>query len=130
MKNNKHRVSIGLCGFLLLLLCGGCLEKRDREAELEALIEETVEKRLERFREVHRQRCREDIMEEAQRITDSILIVETRRRQTRQRPERPEKPQLRRLRDSTAIGPILSPADSLPEAPDTLPKNSSESSSS
>lgn len=103
---------------LCLILAGGgssCLQERDRSAEVEALIQETIEERLANYERIRRERCREEILDEANRITDSLLIEEARSQKDTldrpPRPARPQKPEIRQLEDTTPVKPLL---------PDTL----------
>jgi len=102
---------------LLAGLLSACLQERDRSAEIAVLIEQNVEERLERYRRVRLERCREDLIEEATRLTDSILIAEARLEKSRSNrpipPPRPVRPETRRLDDSIAIKPLLPVDDTL-----------------
>lgn len=107
---------------LFILLVTGCLRERDRSAETEAIIQEAVRNRLETYEQVRMERCREDILEEANRITDSLMIVEARRQRDTSgrpsRPVRPEKPEFPVVEDTIPVRPLLPEEDSIP-SPDT-----------
>ena len=101
----------------------GCLKERDRDTEVQAKIEQTVEDRLVNYRKVRMERCRESIMEEATRVTDSLMIVEARMdKDLMDRPPippKPERPEILELQDTTPIKPLLANEDSL-SAVDTI----------
>lgn len=107
---------------LFILLVTGCLREHDRSAETEAIIQEAVRNRLETYEQVRMERCREDILEEANRITDSLMIVEARRQRDTSgrpsRPVRPEKPEFPVVEDTIPVRPLLPEEDSIP-SPDT-----------
>jgi hypothetical protein len=107
---------------LFLFFATGCLRERDRSAEVEALIQKTVQERLENYEKIRMQRCREEILEEASRITDSLMILEARRKRDTTgrppRPSRPEKPELPPLEDTIPLEPLLPEEDSI-VSPDT-----------
>ena len=99
---------------IMLLLCSSflfsCEKKTDKEA-IQELIEETAQKRLDDFRRIRMKRCWQDVMEEASRVADSILLEEARlRRDTLlkpPKPDKPDKPEIKTLLDSTPIKPFL-----------------------
>ena len=104
--------------FLLALftLTGGCIQERDREAEMRALVEQTVRDRIENYKQVRMERCREDMLVEASRRVDSIMILEATLNSGSgakpPRPNRPSRPDMRRLDDTLPVRPLL-PTDSL-----------------
>lgn len=107
----------------LAVALSACLQERDRSEEIAALIEQTAKERLDRYQQVRMERCREDLLEEATRLTDSILIAEARLEQSRAdrppTPHKPERPETRRLDDSIPIKPLLPEEDTIRILPDT-----------
>lgn len=97
-----------------LLLLAGCQPERDRTAEVQAMIQQEVDKRVDNYRQVVLQRCEDQMMEEAVRRTDSILLEEARNWKDTiakpPKPLRPDRPALRPLLDTTPVRPLL-PAD-------------------
>lgn len=86
-------------------------DKAERRAEVQALTEDYIEDRIERYREASMRRCREDIMEEAQRRVDSLILLEARGAlDTLLRPqplEKPERPQVQSVQDTLPLAPFL-----------------------
>lgn len=115
--NIGRRIKHIIILLLAIGLSSACLRERDRSAEVQALIEQTVEERLANYKRIRMERCRENIIKEANRIVDSLLIVEARReKDTLQRPPkpaRPEKPELKTLDDTTKVKPLLPPEDTV-----------------
>ena len=93
-----------------ILLSVACERKSDQEA-VQALIEQTVEERLTKYRKIRYNKCREQVLEEANRLADSILIAQARlARDTMskpQKPDRPDRPEIKQLLDTTPIAPFL-----------------------
>lgn len=95
-----------------------CSPEVDREAQMQALVEQTVAERVATYERVRLQRCREEVLEEANRRLDSILIEQA----TLQagtgmkppRPNRPGRPDIRQLEDTLPLKPLL-PTDSIPQ---------------
>lgn len=104
--------------FLVFLLgIGACSTGPDENRlAVDAFLEKEVEERIATYREILFQKCREDILEEAGEIVDSILITEARlqRDSTNKppKPEKPEKPELKMLKDSLSLDPLF--RDSMP----------------
>jgi len=97
---------------LLFLPFYGCLDRKEySQADIDALIEKEVRQRLEIFIRTKEERCMEDILEEANRLSDSIMVVQAFfDRDTFSRPEkpsRPDKPHIRILEDTTPVKPLF-----------------------
>jgi len=75
-----------------------------------------VEQRVQRHRQVKRQRCQEEIIERANQIVDSLLIIEARRERDAAdkppKPERPPRPTIKSLLDTQEIKPLFFATDS------------------
>lgn len=97
----------------ILLPLGACRPERDRSAEIQAMIQQEVDRRLNNYREVRLNRCEEDLLKEAVRRVDSILLEEARLYKDTvgkpPKPLRPERPELRPLLDTTPVRPLLPP---------------------
>ena len=95
---------------LIPLFLVSCKDDRNERA-VEALIQEKLEERLTDYEEILMRKCREEILAQAGKIVDSILISEARlAKDTLDRPakpERPEKPDIKTVLDSTPIAPII-----------------------
>ncbi len=95
----------------------GCIKKRDRQAEIEVMIQQEVKDRLASYREARIRQCQEEILEEATRRSDSIMILEALLAKDTlsrpPRPDRPVKPEIRSLDDTTPIRPLLPPTDTI-----------------
>ncbi|MBK8879811.1 MAG: hypothetical protein IPN74_15115 [Haliscomenobacter sp.] len=99
---------------LLVFSLSGCLTREEYSQEdIQALIDEEVEKKMEQFTSTKLERCREELIAEASRIADSILIDEAYfERDTFLRPmkpEKPEKPKIKILKDTTALRQLFDP---------------------
>lgn len=100
-----------LAGVLLLGL-SACGDRPDEnKVAVEIFLERQVEDRLETYRQILAQQCRDNILEEAGKIADSILIAEARlERDTANKPPKPTKPgrpELKKLQDSLALDPLF-----------------------
>lgn len=99
--------------FLLLFPClFGCLDRKEyAQSDMDALIEKEVEQRVEVFVRTKEERCMEDILKEANRLADSIMVVQAFfDRDTFSRPVkpfRPDKPHIRILQDTTPVKPLF-----------------------
>lgn len=99
--------------FLLLVIC--CIScKDDRNARaVETLIQSSLEERLAEYERILMKKCQDEMLEEASRIVDSILITEARlSRDTVNRPRKPpkpERPEVKTAIDSTPIAPFIKP---------------------
>lgn len=98
--------------FALLLSFYGCLDRKEyAQSDIDALIEKEVEHRVEVFIRTKEERCMEDILKEANRLADSIMVTQAFfDRDTFSRPEkplRPDKPHIRILQDTTPVKPLF-----------------------
>ena len=77
----------------------------------EQLRQERLQKRLAEFQKSVEENCREDIMQRASEVVDSILIARAKASRDTiakpPRPDRPQRPALRSPKDSTPIAPLL-----------------------
>ena len=98
--------------WILFLSVSGCLDRKEySQADIDALIEKEVRQRVEMFIRTKEERCMEDILKEANRLADSIMVVQAFfDRDTFSRPEkpsRPDKPHIRILEDTTPVKPLF-----------------------
>ena len=96
----------------LLLLPSACLTREEYSAEdVQALIDKEVEDRVNTYTRIKKDACRDELLKEANRLADSILIAEAFfERDTTQRPlkpEKPEKPTFKISKDTTPIKPLF-----------------------
>lgn len=101
----------GVSCVLLISFCG-CLDRKEyAQSDIDALIEKEVQQRVEVFIRTKEERCMEDILKEANRLADSIMVVQAFfDRDTFSRPEkplRPDKPHIRILQDTTPVKPLF-----------------------
>ncbi len=113
-KRKAHLFYTLIVGSLLALFLSGCLTREEYSQEdIQALIDEEVAKKIEQFTSTKLERCREELIAEASRIADSILIDEAYfERDTLLRPmkpEKPQKPEIKILKDTTALRPLFDP---------------------
>lgn len=96
------KIDARLLPVLLLFALTAC--KSQTEVDVDEVIEEKVEERLEEYRTVFFDRCRNEALEEAGRLADSIILDRARRMRDTSgrpaRPRRPDTPHLQRLQDS------------------------------
>jgi len=106
MKYNKY-------SFALLLVCLNFFAcEEDQSAELkQKLIAEKVEERVQRLKNNKSIRCREELMENANQMVDSILIARARANKDTilkpPKPFKPDQPDAFLLEDTFAIQPLL-----------------------
>jgi hypothetical protein len=102
---------------LVLTFAMACFRERDRSQERQELIQKTLRERIDNYQRTRMDRCREDMLSEATRLADSIMITEARLRGDSigkpPKPNRPEKPELRQLEDTIPIKPLLQDVDSI-----------------
>ena len=95
-------------GLISLTACGGDSEMKE---ERMAYIEQQVEERIEEYKRILDERCREDVIEEANRLTDSILLVRARLERDSldkpPRPDKPDKPEVKTIIDSVPVAPLF-----------------------
>lgn len=100
-------VCIGV-GLLGLTACGG---DGSLKGERMAYIERQVEERILEYKQILDERCREEVLEEANRLTDSILLVRARLERDSldkpPRPDKPDKPEVKTIIDSVPVAPLF-----------------------
>ncbi|MEN0045840.1 MAG: hypothetical protein AAF806_02140 [Bacteroidota bacterium] len=109
---------------IIAIILSACEE--DQSAELkQQLIAEKVEERVQRLMENKRIRCRDELMENANQIVDSILIAKAKASKDTigkpPKPFKPEQPDAFLLEDTFAIQPLL--RDSIVEDSLTVNEN-------
>ena len=97
---------------LLLLSITACGNVQDENRiAVETFLEQQVEERLATYKRILDKQCRDNILEEAGKIADSILIAEARlRRDSMNKPPKPTKPgrpELKKLKDSLTLDPLF-----------------------
>jgi len=109
---------------LLAISLSACLSDQEySQEEVQQLMQEEMDRRITNFRKVRARRCREELLEEAVILADSIMLVESRASVKEPgRPPRVERPELRKAKDSLPIAPLFR-RDSLIPLPDSLPKD-------
>lgn len=98
-------IGVGLLG---LTACGGDGSLKE---ERMAYIEKQVEERILEYKRILDERCREKVLEEANRLTDSILLVRARLERDSldkpPRPDKPDKPEVKTIIDSVPVAPLF-----------------------
>lgn len=125
----SFRSSVVLAGLMsIALLLPSCLDRQEYSQEdMDALIQKEVDKRIADFIRIREERCQEDLLKEANRLADSMMIVlaffdrDTFSRP--EKPEKPERPELKILRDSSPIAPLFERRKSAPVSRDSSEKN-------
>ena len=117
----KRLFSLLTCCVLFLGGLSSCLTREEySEADVNALMEAEVQKKLDDFRRVKEERCLEELLKEAGRRADSILINQAFfERDTTLRPPKPlkpEKPEIKAYRDTTPLRPLFDPKKKKPAA--------------
>ncbi|MDX1940163.1 MAG: hypothetical protein SFU99_06395 [Saprospiraceae bacterium] len=115
----KSSVLIGTVFSLIFLLA--CDSEAEEKRLEKFLIEQNVKERLTEYKKIHDQNCRTEVLEEAIRIADSLIILEARLSKDTLlkpfKPERPEKPELKTMPDTVKVRPFLPKRST-----DTIPK--------
>lgn len=100
-----------LTGVVLLLQTTSCLNREEYSAEeMQALVDRELERKLTQYQEIRLRRCREEMLEQADAIVDSILFYETSRRSDTlglPRTSRPARPELRNVPDTRPLAPLF-----------------------
>ncbi len=92
---------------VLILLFFACQPEDDRARRKKA-IDKKIEERVANYIKIQKENCRKDLLEEASKIVDSILIVEARMRiDSSRRLPKPEKPTVMTPADSLEIAPFF-----------------------
>ncbi|MBX2873529.1 MAG: hypothetical protein KTR30_15555 [Saprospiraceae bacterium] len=108
----KPRILALLCvGLGLTSLIASCGGDSGVKAERMAYIEEQVEERILEYKRILDERCREEVLDEANRLTDSILLVRARLERDSldkpPRPDKPDKPEVKTIIDSVPVAPLF-----------------------
>jgi hypothetical protein len=105
---------ISRAGILLvsiLLLQTSCLNRAEfSPEEIQALVDRELERKLEQYQQIRMEKCREDMLERADAIVDSILFFENSRRSDtigQPRTRRPAPPSLRPVPDTRPLAPLF-----------------------
>lgn len=81
------------------------------KTERMAYIEQQVEERIQEYKRILDDRCREQVLTEANRLTDSILLVRARLERDSldkpPRPDKPDKPEVKTIIDSVPVAPLF-----------------------
>ncbi len=112
---------------LLVMGVTACLSDQEyTQEEVQQLMQAELNRRIDNFKTVRARRCREELLEQAVIVADSILLVESRASvKDPGRPPRLERPELRRSKDSLPIAPLFR-RDSLVPLPDSTRKDTSQ----
>lgn len=96
---------------LIHLVCFSCREDNSQKEAIEALVLQTIEDRLQQYQNLRFKKCREDLLEVASVMADSLLLEEARRsRDTTDKPPvpvKPEQPEIVEVEDTTPVAPFL-----------------------
>jgi hypothetical protein len=109
--------SIILLG-IILFLHPACLTREEfSPEELQALVDRELERKLEAYQRIRLERCREEMLAQADAIVDSLLFLENSLRSDSvgmPRTSRPMRPELRPVPDTRPVAPLFKDlADSL-----------------
>jgi hypothetical protein len=98
--------SSACCSFLVVK--SGPDENR---VAVDNFVKQEVENRLASYKRILEQQCRDNILEEAGKLADSILISEARLKRDSllkpPKPVKPEKPEIKQLKDSVNLYPLF-----------------------
>jgi len=107
----KLRALVALCACSSLVSLTACGGDSSTKVQRMAYIEEQVEERIKEYKRILDDRCREDVLEEANRLTDSILLVRARlERDSLDKPpipDKPDKPEVKTIIDSVPVAPLF-----------------------
>lgn len=97
---------------LFLLLFAACQSGPDEnQVAVETFLEKEVTDRLALYQRILNQQCRDNVLEEAGKIADSILISEARLKRDSMgkppKPTKPDRPELKTLKDSLSLDPLF-----------------------
>ena len=107
------RVKWTITGIVLVLVTlSGCLSSEEYSQEdIQALMDEAVAEKIKSYTNIKTTRCAEDLLKEANRLADSVMIAEAFfDRDTAMRPpkpDKPEKPTLQVLKDAPPVKPLF-----------------------
>ncbi len=97
---------------LVVVTLSSCLSNEEySQADIQALMDEAVAEKIKSYTNIKTTRCEEDLLKEANRLADSVMIAEAFfDRDTALRPpkpEKPEKPTLQVLKDAPPVKPLF-----------------------
>lgn len=108
MKSSRLALLGIYAGLISLTACAG---DSGVKGERMAYIEQQVAERIQEYKRILDERCREDVIEEANRLTDSILLVRARLERDSldkpPRPDKPDKPEVKTIIDSVPVAPLF-----------------------
>lgn len=112
-------------GLLFMVVLSGCLNSEEySQADIQVLMDEAVAEKIKSYTDIKSERCEEDLLKEANRLADSIMIAEAFfDRDTAMRPpkpEKPEKPALQVIKDATPVKPLFDRKKLLNPEPDSI----------
>ncbi len=88
-----------------------CSSDGEVKGERMAYIEQQVEERIQEYKRILDERCRDEVLVEANRLTDSILLVRARLERDSldkpPRPDKPDKPEVKTIIDSVPVAPLF-----------------------
>lgn len=107
----KLRVLVAFCACTSLGSLAACGGDSSTKVQRMAYIDEQVEERIKEYKRILDDRCRENVLEEANRLTDSILLVRARlERDSLDKPpipDKPDKPEVKTIIDSVPVAPLF-----------------------
>lgn len=103
------KYSSWLIVIILVLSQVSCIsDKEYSQDEVKALMQSELERRIRNFKEVRWQRCYDQMLAEAVRRADSIMVAKAREAVPDPgRPGRPERPAQRTAKDSIPVKPLF-----------------------
>lgn len=109
MKLLRGWVLLGIAISLSSLIA--CGKSSGTDEQRMAYINEQVEERINEYKRILDNRCYEKVLEEANRLTDSILLVRARLERDSldkpPRPNKPDKPEVKTIIDSVPVAPLF-----------------------
>ncbi|PHN07433.1 hypothetical protein [Flavilitoribacter nigricans] len=104
-----YPVGLALVIVTALVACGDGPD--ENQVAVEAFLKQQVEERILTYRQILTQQCRDNVLEEAGKIADSILIAEARLQRDSMnkppKPLKPDRPELKKLKDSLKLDPLF-----------------------
>lgn len=98
----------GCVGLSSLVACG---DSPGTDEQRMAYIDQQVQERILEYKRILDNRCYEEVLEEANRLTDSILLVRARLERDSldkpPRPDKPDKPEVKTIIDSVPVAPLF-----------------------
>lgn len=107
----RSRASATACIWIGLMSFTACGDDGGVKGERMAYIERQVEERILEYKQILDERCYDTVLEEANRLTDSILLVRARLERDSldkpPRPDKPDKPEVKTIIDSVPVAPLF-----------------------